>query len=487
MAQFHHGSETKELPQGLRAVREVETGIVGLVGTAPVHLVKEENVRINDVTLILSDVAAAQYFGPDVQGFTVPGALNATFKQEAGKILVVNVFDPATHKQSVAAEAATFSDNKLVLANGAASVISATVKSQDGVTTYVEGTDYTLDKATGTVTRLETGSIAAGGDVTVDYDYADPSQVTASDIIGAVDEITGKRSGAQTFLDVFNRLGFFPKILIAPGYTTDRAVTVELQSLAQSRKCKAVVLADLPVGLTVQQAIEARGTGGVANIADARVVFCYPHVKALDPTTNEERLEPLSQYLAGVICYTDAELGYWFSPSNKRIVGITGLERDLSARVNDPASETNALNAAGIVTVFNSFGTGYRTWGNRSSLYPSDTSQDNFIQTRRTRDVLHESLELASLQFIDLVGTAQYVEAVMQTGQGMVNELIGKGAMMPGSKVEFLKERNPVTQLADGQYVFTITEGIPTPMERITWEAVVDITLLSALYSVQAA
>lgn len=39
--------------------------------------------------------------------------------------------------------------------------------------------------------------------------------------------------------------------------------------------------------------------------------------------------------------------------------------------INDPNSEANLLNEAGIITVFNSYGTGIRLWGNRSAAFPS--------------------------------------------------------------------------------------------------------------------
>jgi len=61
----------------------------------------------------------------------------------------------------------------------------------------------------------------------------------------------------------------------------------------------------------------------------------------------------------------------------------------------------NNLNAAGILTVFNAFGTGLRVWGNRSAGYPTITTPDNFISVRRTMDVIEESVQLSMLQFID--------------------------------------------------------------------------------------
>jgi phage tail sheath protein FI len=482
-AAFLHGSETIEISRGARPVKQVKSAVIGLVGTAPIHLLDAANRKLNEPFLVLSDTDAGKYCGPQVAGFTIPQALDAVFDQGRGTVIVINVFDPAVHKASVAAEALTFADNdKAILANGADSIISATVKSGDGATTYVEGTDYTIERATGVITRLEAGSIAAGGSVQVDYDHADVSLVTPTEIIGSVD-VAGNRLGMQGFLNCYNRFGFFPKVLIAPAYCTQVSVAAELEVLAAQDKCRAVALVDAPIGTTRDQALTGRGPDGAINFnfSSDRVVLCYPHLKVYDTTTGAERLEPFSQRLAGVIAATDDANGYWFSPSNKVIKGITGSELDLSAMINDPTSDVNALNEAGIVTLFNSFGTGLRTWGNRSSAFPASTAQTNFIQTRRTADMIHESLEYAMLQFIDQPINDALIDAISETANGFIRVLIGRGALIQGSRVEWLKERNPDVELAAGHLTFSITMLPPPPAERITFESFIDISLLSNL------
>lgn len=70
------------------------------------------------------------------------------------------------------------------------SVSAVVVKSVDEVTTYANGTDYTVDAATGTLLRVVTGTIPSEGDVRVDYTVDTPNpSVTAT---GLSDEI-GRR------------------------------------------------------------------------------------------------------------------------------------------------------------------------------------------------------------------------------------------------------------------------------------------------------
>lgn len=58
----------------------------------------------------------------------------------------------------------------------------------------------------------------------------------------------------------------------------------------------------------------------------------------------------------------DLEKGFWWSNSNQEIQGITGVERSLSAMIDDPQTEVNQLNENGITTIFNSYGSGLRLW-----------------------------------------------------------------------------------------------------------------------------
>lgn len=92
----------------------------------------------------------------------------------------------------------------------------------------------------------------------------------------------------------------------------------------------------------------------------------------------------------------DVDKGYHWSPSNTEIKGIIGVEKQLTSMINDPTSEVNTLNEAGIVTVFNSYGTGFKTWGNRSAAYPTSTNVTNFINIRRTADICFVPFRISS-------------------------------------------------------------------------------------------
>ena len=306
------------------------------------------------------------------------------------------------------------------------------------------------------------------------------ADVTKADIIGGFDSVTGKRTGLQTFKDCYSLFGYFPKTIIAPVYCEDTAVVSEMQVICD--KIRAIGIVDAPVGTTVQDAIKGRGPQGTINFntSSDRIVLCYPHLKVYDSASDSNVLEPYSQRLAGVMAAKDVDKGYHWSPSNTEIKGIIGVEKQLTSMINDPTSEVNTLNEAGIVTVFNSYGTGFKTWGNRSAAYPTSTNVTNFINIRRTADILHESVEYSMLQFIDYPIDNGLIESITETVNSFIRTLIGRGALIDG-KCTYNVDKNPVTEIANGHILFDVEFMPPVPAERITFESFIDIELLKSL------
>ncbi len=485
---FLHGVETIEIDVGPRPIRQVKTAVVGLVGSAPMFDVETGDRTLNTIQLVTNDRDARRYFGGNRQGYSIPRALDAIFDQGAGIVLVVNVLDLASDTTTVATPSSgtgnfafdTTGQIRLSASNVRHYGISAvTVRGADGATTHALTTDYTISSADGTIKRVPGGAIAANASVRVGYTYVDPTKVTNSDVIGAVDG-GGNRTGMQAFLDAYNLFGFYPKILIAPTYSPQTTIATELNVLAG--KFRAIALVDAPIGTTVQQAITGRGPSGAINFntSSERMVLCYPHLKVYDSATDAEVLEPMSQRLAGVMCAKDNERGYWWSPSNTEFKGIVGTERRLTAMINDPQSEVNLLNEVGVTTVFNSFGTGLRSWGNRSAAWPSVTHPKNFINVRRTADVIHESVEYSMLQFIDFPINEALLDSIAESVNSFLRTLIVRGAIIDG-ECKYDPTKNPYTELALGHLTFDVSFMPPPPAERITFESFIDITLLNQL------
>ncbi len=459
-ANYLHGVETIEVERGPRPVRTVKSAVIGLIGTAPTG-------PVNGTILSLSEKDAAQ-FGPQLAGFTIPQALDAIYDHGAGTVIVVNVLDPSIHKTAMPNEPVVFDPVTLraSLAHGA--VANLVLKSVDGNVTYVRDTDYTLDPIKGVLVRLKSGAIANGVSAKATYDYADPTKVTAADIIGAVNA-AGERTGLQALKDTYNLFGFFAKILISPAFCTQNSVATEL--IAMSDQLDAVTYIDAPIGTTFAQALAGRGPAGAINFntSSDRVRLCYPHVKVYDPVLNVERLEPLSARAAGLRARVDLDKGFWWSSSNQELDGVIGVERMLSARIDDAQSEVNLLNEVGITTVFSSFGSGFRLWGNRTAAWPTVSHMRNFENVRRVGDVINESIRYFSQQYMDMPINQALIDSLVESVNGYGRKLIGDGALL-GFKAFYDPARNPATELAGGHLLIGYKYTPPPPLERLTYE-----------------
>lgn len=146
------------------------------------------------------------------------------------------------------------------------------------------------------------------------------------------------------------------------------------------------------------------------------------------------------------------------------------MERPISARIDDATCEANLLNEAGVTTVFNSFGTGIRLWGNRNAAFPTSTHITSFENVRRTADIFNESLRLTSLQYVDQPMNDALIDNILGTAENYARTMSGDGALL-GFKVWYDKARNTRSELGSGhlRVSYKITPSIP--MEWLTYEA----------------
>ena len=475
---YLHGVEIIQVASGVRPINVVRSSVIGLVGISP-------RGAAQTLTQVLSATDAAQ-FGLEVPGFTIPQALNAIYGHTPSTVLVVNVYDEATHATAVTLEA-------VVIASGKGKMAFAPVQAGFGATvsiftnvggtvafTGVYGTDYTIDDY-GNVKALTTTMADATYYMT--YKKLVPGNVTTSNIIGAVTTTT--RTGMKMFEAAYATFGYKPKILITPGYSSINAIRVAMET--EAPKYKAVSLVDAPAGTTVTAAITGRGPSGAINFntSDKRTIPLFPMVKAYDTDSNADQVRPYSQYFAGLMSLVDFENGYWYSPGNKYLKGLTGVEKAVTFDPGDSTgtTEANQLNANGIVTLVNSGG--ILSWGDRNASFPSSTLPESFISVLRTRDVIEDSIQYAMLPFVSQPVTLPQIDSILATVQSFLNELVGRGALIDGT-IKFDPSLNSNTTLAAGQIIFSLSFMPPVPAERLTFLSTIDITMLKSLIKAAA-
>lgn len=477
---YLHGVETVSIEAGARPVSTVKTAVIGLVGFAL-------RGPVNEIVVIRSAAQGEQVFGKSVPNTQIARALIDIFAQTAGAtVMVVNCADRGTlqEEQSYTLDA----NGKVIFLTNTGNAraypmrdqMTPEVRNATGNTLFIEGVDYTLNDF-GEFESINFNTIAPGDDIMVTFRYYDPVDANwdESTIIGNVDE-DGYRTGLKCFDLAFNQFGYNPKIIIAPEFSQSDAVATAMLSLAE--KVKAICYFDFNAGYLPDYVIGQRGPTGQAfwRTSNDRAELMYPYVYTYDELTNttDQIGTVLSPMIAGLRAKVDIEEGYWVSHSNHELKGITKPLYTPTWAVNPTEStEANALNEAGINTLALGFGTGVRYWGNRSAAFPTVTHPRNFIVARRVADVIHESLELAMLQFIDKPLNDAIIDDILGTCNSFMRTLIQRGALVDGTAF-YDPLDNPPVELAAGHLTITLDFMMPLPMERLAFKSIIDINLL---------
>ena len=457
---YHHGTETETIDTSLVPIYSVESAIVGIVGTAPIG-------AINQLTLCQTIKDFAQFSALTKKGYTLPDAFEIIERYGAGKFYVVNVLDPAIHRSQITGEVIEI--NQVNLRANTENLGLQTLTLKDDATLLTPNVDYVADLTTGLITfkKLPVGVITAT------YDYADPLLVTEDDIKGGYDLATNARKGLELLREGFNRFGMDAKILLVPKYDETATMAREVEEYAS--KLHAIAYIQCPKGTVPSVAMTGRGPLGEINFntgsEDSHLFYDY---------LNGD--EPLATHAAGLRMNIDVTKGYWHSTSNKLLRGVVSTNIPLTARVDDYQSETNLLNSVGITTVFNSYGTGYRLWGNRLACFPTVSDIKNFEVCKRTQIIIDESIRRAELQFVDQPIDGAVIDSLLESVDAFGRDLTGANRPLLGFKC-WWSENNSEAQLAKGQYRIAYKFTPKPPGERITNESEMTTEYLGVLNS----
>lgn len=460
---FLHGIEVVELSGGPRPIETSKSAVIGLVGTAP-------QGPVNVPTLIAgSRKEAVAIFGEQDGVSTIPDALDAIFDQIGAAVVVINVLS-----QTEAAEKDyTFAADEDALTLDHTRAISSTVVVKDsaGTTTYTADVDYTVYK--GVVTKVAGGGLDGVTTIKVSYKYTDPSTLTLSAVSGGVDAVTGDYTGVQALLAAESVVHLPPRLLIAPGFTCKESDTSTPTAPAFEPGEKNVVSDLLTVAERLRAVVIADGPNSNDSAAKAyrnqfdspRLFMVDPYVKVFSPVTNEETTQPASARVAGIIAKSDNKRGFWYSPSNRPVSGITGTARAIDFTMGDNNARANLLNENHVCTIIHQ--DGYRLWGNRTCC--SDKKW-MFLSVRRTADMINDALMRNHLWAVDENITASYLESVTRGVNNFLRHLKSIGAII-GGECWADPEINTPDQIQLGRVTFDFDFTPPYPAERLTFRS----------------
>ncbi|UTS79572.1 phage tail sheath subtilisin-like domain-containing protein [Phaeobacter piscinae] len=288
---------------------------------------------------------------------------------------------------------------------------------------------------------------------------------TLSNIIGGTDDVTGAPEGLQVLLAAESVVKVAPRLIVVPEFSQEQAVVSELISIAT--KLRAIIIADGP-NSTDADAITYR-----ENFGSDRIYLVDPWVKVWDTETSTEIVRPASARVAGVIAKSDAERGFWHSPSNRLIDGITGTARAIDFTLGDATSRANILNENEVTTIIQR--DGYRLWGNRGL---SADPKWAMIKRRRVADMINESIMQAHFWAVDRNADRTYFEDVIEGVNAYGRRMITVGALV-GFKCWADPDLNTPEALEAGKVYFDY-DWVETPTaEHITFRSMINNGYLS--------
>lgn len=311
---------------------------------------------------------------------------------------------------------------------------------------------------------------------------SDPATVTNLDIIGAFDA-AGQPSGLQHAYACYQSFGWFPKLLLAPGFSDLTGVRTAMEAI--SAKIRSRYFLDAPLGATSQQVIMGRGPSGDFDwqISSRRAVGCWPFMKFVNlddtaTTAGEAVARWYSPVLAAIWLRYIVEVGYHHSPSNRPIVCEEPAQEVLYIP-GDFSSDAQALRANGVVTCEERHGKGPHTAGNRSLAWPSDTNMRNLLHVQLIEDVLHEAILHFLDQWKDRNGNPANLELVEDRINAYgIGKTVGKDPALSGFRFAFNRDKMTSNDVADMHYYWTMRWAPVGVMEWLTVEDWIDTDML---------
>lgn len=448
---YKHGVYVVENATSVSAPVASDSGLIVVVGTAPVHLA-EEPAAVNTPVLVNSFAEAVMAFGDstDFAKYTICEAVHAAFQVVgAGPMVIINVLDPEKHVKVLAETTVQVNGGAAVLEEPDAILSQLVVKNAAAALT--EGTDYIADfdkNGNVKIALLEGGAAAEATSLKVSGKAVDPAAVTEEDIVGGVDAATGKETGIEAVRMVYPMLGMVPGTLIAPGYSQKPAVAAALQAKTLAGGFRMMTMVDVDSGESgAKKYTDVKAKKEVQELSDANCFALWPCAKV------GEQVYHLSAIAAAVAAKVDAENGGvpYVSVDNQP-VGVDAACLEDGTEVLLDREQANEVNACGVATMLNM--NGMRLWGNNTAAYPeSKDYKDRWMSVRRFLNWDDNTFIQTYFSKVSMPMNRRLVESIVDGENVRGNSFVARG-ICARHETKFLEEENPTGEMLNGTLTF---------------------------------
>ena len=476
---LNHGINTYKSDTEFSAVIEAAVGIPFFIGAWPCHAGKGYTGKPQLVTSFseakdLGGFSKAWRDANKAPKWNLCQALYSQFKLfGVGPAIVMNLFDPATHKTAVAAATMSVKDHVVTLPYEAIDDSALVVKTTDQTpTALVKGTDYDVIYGNDAcyIELISTSTHYAKTSLSVAYNEANPGAITSSDVAAAVEKIEECKS-------LFN---IVPDLICAPGWSSTPSVAVVMAAKAASingiYRAKAVVDIDTSTSGAddYSEVLTYKNANGYT---DENMIVCWPLAVV------GEDVFDLSVIACGTMSRVDSENADcpYESPSNKT-VPITGACVKAGTEVALTLPQADAISYSdGVVTVINNGG--WVLWGNYTGCWPSNTDVAKyFICTSRMMDWICNTFVNTFWSYIDRPLTRVMIDAIVNSFNSWLSGLTHENKLY-GGEIQFVAENNPTVNLIAGKFRLDTKEASPVPAQEIDMYVEYDVDMLTSALS----
>lgn len=475
MKEYYHGVRVKE--EGIDTASPIvgTAGLQVVFGTAPVNLIDNPESAVNTpiVCQTLQDAQEKLGYSDDFVSYTLCQSMYACFRAFAvAPVVFINVLDPTKHKKEnpekeyAVINGQVFTEEKGILKN------SVVVKNEEETLTANEDYLLTFDSAGNLVITMISEKTSSVSVVKVKSESIAPEAVTADDIIGGYDAVTGKEYGLEVIRQVYPRTGMTSGLILAPGWSHKPEVAAVM--ITKCEEINGVFMAECVLDLDTELVKK------YTDVETYKTENGYedPHAIVVWPKTMVESYQIYYSAIYGaMIAYTDAENDDVpnISPSNL-LVRVTAAVLEDGTEVFMDRQQASMLNGIGVVTLL--YESGWRAWGNNTSAYPQTTElKDRWICCRRMFSWMANSLIVTYRDKVDSPANYRLIESICDSENIRLNSYVSAGKLA-GGRIEYNEEENSVENVLNGQVIFHIYIAAFTPAEDVVFILKFDPALL---------
>jgi phage tail sheath protein FI len=276
---------------------------------------------------------------------------------------------------------------------------------------------------------------------------------TLSNIIGTTDE-NGKYTGLKALLTAQAVTGVKPRILGVPGLDSLEVATA-LVPVAQ--KLRAFGYVSAWGCKTISDAIKYRD-----NFSARELMVIWPDFLSWDTTANATDTAYATARALGLRAKIDNDTGWHKTLSNVSVNGVTGISASVFWDLQEPGTDADLLNEAGITTLIRK--DGFRFWGNRTC---SDDPLFLFENYTRTAQVIADTMAEAHMWAVDKPITATLIRDIVDGINAKFRELKTNGYIVDAT-CWFDEDANDAETLKAGKLYIDYDYTPVPPLENLT-------------------